>query len=391
MLEKLEKIARHLTDNPDVGIPILVGALLGMLILALVIFGLMIFCIHQGREFSFFGLKIGPRTQGPSNESNQQHTAPATLETIEMASRLPRNKDSITGHWEMRDWLYDYDDLENQEQLENDSKTKTYSNNATLVQHSDNRVTGSFKNKVSDYEISGKVEGRVFTGNWREVNPALKTQWHGAFQFIYKPHREGGTMSGAWVGTSADTEKRIHYGEWEWRERLEPSIESKRQWPSEAGTSVVRSPASASTWADRKYRDIPGGDSRRNAVRESHWRGCVNQLRGPSGGQEEYPFELHLSIGDKIVSGTLVFTYKERETRCSVRGGFIEGRFLQLEYQDEDPITSRYGTMFLTLGPDGESLAGHFLGFAPELNGVANGELRCGRTSLTSAQPSFGQ
>ena len=132
--------------------------------------------------------------------------------------------------------------------------------------------------------------------------------------------------------------------------------------------------------ADRKYRDLPIYDSRRNAIATSSWSGEVDQLKGPSGEPERYPFTLSLDLTKRIVSGELSFTYKDRKSRCDVRGGFIEGsRFLQLDYQDLDPKVARYGTMFFLLNSDGDSMAGHFLGYAPEMEGLANGSLSCSR------------
>jgi len=163
--------------------------------------------------------------------------AMATLEPGKMTPpepppKLAKDKYSITGHWEMRDWRHDYSDSEDRQRLVEEAKRKTFSNNAKLTQDADGNVSGFFENSVSRYKLTGVVKRDIFTGNWLEVNDEVKTVWYGAFQFKIARNRDGATMFGRWTGTSSD-EERIHCGVWEWREKLDPTKPSRRPWPSE--------------------------------------------------------------------------------------------------------------------------------------------------------------
>ena len=126
---------------------------------------------------------------------------------------------AIEGRWWMRDWRHEHEEKD---------KGKTLSHDATLTQNG-SCVSGRFTNEDGEYELSGKIEDRIFMGTWRQLKPTDEHDpWYGAFQFKISPgHGEMKTMTGRWVGFAGDREG-INCGEWEWTRPNKP-------FPSERG------------------------------------------------------------------------------------------------------------------------------------------------------------
>ncbi len=114
------------------------------------------------------------------------------------------------------------------------------------------------------------------------------------------------------------------------------------------------------------------------------WNGMITQPEGPKG-YETYPIFFELRMEGHIVVGTATFAYDNHRSVCAFGGGFVEGRFLQLDYIDTDPLIVRYGTNFCALSSDSKTLKGRFLGYATELNGLAWGEVELGRVNGTES------
>jgi hypothetical protein len=65
--------------------------------------------------------------------------------------------------------------------------------------------------------------------------------------------------------------------------------------------------------------------------------------------------------------GSLHFTYQNQDItqHMTIRGTFVYDRFLKMEYEMGDqPGFIQFGFAILELSPDGQTLNGHFVGFA---------------------------
>lgn len=132
-----------------------------------------------------------------------------------------------------------------------------------------------------------------------------------------------------------------------------------------------------------RFELLSKGDPRRVGI-AGRWSGIVKQPMGPEGTPISFDIALELRMEEHIVVGTATYDYQGYHTVCSFRGGFIERRFLQLDYTDMDPRLVRdgivfYGTIFCKLSTDQKRFDGHFLGYATETNGLVWGEVNCTR------------
>ena len=164
---------------------------------------------------------------------------------------------TLNGSWHLRDWRHDYaDDFElrtpKSEASEDSSwfrareafcKTKEYkdrqwkhSENVRIDQVGDS-VEVYFSHRDRDrrsqvhYRIDGRIVGKTFIGEWKEIRAKNDAYWFGAVQLhVDEGDRETGkTMLGRWTGTHSRGGT-IRSGIWEFIETTKGK--RKPTWPS---------------------------------------------------------------------------------------------------------------------------------------------------------------
>lgn len=124
----------------------------------------------------------------------------------------------------------------------------------------------------------------------------------------------------------------------------------------------------------RPINTIPAG--RRQAITGT-WKGKIYQEKGPKGEPIEYPGELKLKAGRKIVSGEFNIesglTSKEDKISFNASGGFLYDNFLQLNYFSKDKSKIHFGTVILKLNADATKLDGKFCGYGRITEDIISG------------------
>lgn len=165
---------------------------------------------------------------------------------------------SIAGSWKLRDWRHDYgEEFEASEPKpappddadwyrrreafcvaeERDDRSWKHSENVRIDQTGD-FVEVYFSHRDSDrkrwvrYRIEGRLLGRVFTGEWREIFPKGEAYWFGTVQLLVVSEgdrKHGKAMLGRWTGSHSNG-GRIRSGVWEFIET--GAGKQEVPWPS---------------------------------------------------------------------------------------------------------------------------------------------------------------
>ncbi len=121
---------------------------------------------------------------------------------------------------------------------------------------------------------------------------------------------------------------------------------------------------------DRKFMDLTESPNRSVA---GHWEGHVDQTKGPDGEPIRFEVSMNLEADHRIISGEMKFAWADHLTVLNVTGGSLDDRHVKLEYEDADKQIIRYGTIMLRLAADARTLAGKFVGYGTEVDGLIDG------------------
>ena len=115
---------------------------------------------------------------------------------------------------------------------------------------------------------------------------------------------------------------------------------------------------------------------RRKALR-GRWRGTLKQLDSEVTGVEAHTLEMSFLPRWRTVTGTAFFIATMHGTDItvdlSVRGGFLHGRFLKIDYSHSDEAHMQFGSAVLGLSDDGKALSGRYVGYGSLTKQIVTG------------------
>ncbi len=129
----------------------------------------------------------------------------------------------------------------------------------------------------------------------------------------------------------------------------------------------------------RKYVHQP---SERRAALMGTWEGIETQYIGLGATPVPIYARLTLEVSERKVSGEYYARLDgppKREGTFLVDGGFLENRFLKLDYRSKDPSKAYFGTLLLILNTDGDQLEGQVVGYSGDRNVIGASTLKLKR------------
>lgn len=127
---------------------------------------------------------------------------------------------------------------------------------------------------------------------------------------------------------------------------------------------------------ERSFRPI--SKSRRQAL-IGNWKGIGKQDEGPDGIPIEFPIDLDIAAGNRIVTGVFS-THLQTPQGSSIgifelNGGFLYDKYLRLNYTAKDTSRIHFGAFVLELGSKGRTLAGKLVGYGADSEKIVFGTI----------------
>jgi hypothetical protein len=124
---------------------------------------------------------------------------------------------------------------------------------------------------------------------------------------------------------------------------------------------------------------------RRDALK-AKWIGTIHQEHGSDGDPLDYPITATFSAKRKQIDGTAVIRVPEEDNKTieidlTFNGGFLHGRFLQLDYISKDKSIVQFGSVVLELDARGKRLNGRFTGYGARVEKIISGSIDMQRSA----------
>jgi hypothetical protein len=119
-------------------------------------------------------------------------------------------------------------------------------------------------------------------------------------------------------------------------------------------------------------------DLPRAAAITGNWKGMVHQDPGLKEGAVEYHTQFTVSVCRGKVTGLVVSHNLKDEARqfnCRVTGGVSYDRFVQLQYELEDPSIIHFGAILAVLNSEGNKMKGKFVGYVAFSEEIISGNV----------------
>lgn len=128
-------------------------------------------------------------------------------------------------------------------------------------------------------------------------------------------------------------------------------------------------------WLDSGGRLWIGGDRRR--VVRGRWRGSLKQIDSDLSDVDVHTLEMSFEPRLRTIKGTAFFIAtirgKDVTVDLRVRGGFLHGRFLKIDYSHSDEAHMQFGSAVLSLSDDGRTLSGRYVGYGSLTKQIVTG------------------
>jgi hypothetical protein len=118
----------------------------------------------------------------------------------------------------------------------------------------------------------------------------------------------------------------------------------------------------------------------RAAALRAGWKGTFQQIAGPDGAPIDGPVRFSFEPKVTTVSGIWELEWHRADGTCvnlsfRLHGGFLDNRFLRLQYETNDGSALQFGSILAELSPDGSVISGRYLGYGAYSGKIIGGTI----------------
>jgi len=138
------------------------------------------------------------------------------------------------------------------------------------------------------------------------------------------------------------------------------------------GREIIFWPPSIGLKPDSSFIALP--PNRVSAINGT-WEGHATQTDKKTGEIKTFPVVANFKFNGKIITGKATFRVGDMKSILSLKGGFVKGDYMKVNYYSEDERIDQWGECIFKFLPRGKKIKAVYIGFGPDTKDLVTGEI----------------